>query len=367
LERSKPKYQQLKEYLMGMIKDKNLVPGSKIPSENELAKKFNISRHTVRKAISELSNEGWLTTSQGKGTFVRNSLKKTHHSRIIGVVTTYLNDYIFPSIIRGIDQVLSQNGYNIVLGCTDNQFDKEKVCLTNLLNQNIDGLIVETTKSALPNPNIELYMEFEKRGIPVLFIHGRYKDYKASSVYEDDVQAGYLAAKHLIELGHRKIGGIFKIDDIQGHERFRGFIRAIQESGVDLADSRIIWFDTNDIHIKFVKNPSGLLNGFLSDCTGIVCYNDQISLKIIDVVREKGIAVPKQLSIVSFDDSDLAVVSGVKLTTVAHPKEKLGMKAAELIIKMLEEPGRVYQVKIKPELIVRSSSDFVSPISADGT
>lgn len=356
MEQDKPKYQQLKEYLINLIETNELTNGNKIPSENELAEKFHISRHTVRRAIGELVNEGVLTTTQGKGTFVSQGLKNMRQSLIIGVITTYIGDYIFPSIIRGIDQVLSENGYSIVLGCTNNQFDKERQCLENLLNQDIKGLIAETTKSALPNPNLELYDEFRKRNIPVLFMHGSYKGYSASSIYEDDVEAGYIATKHLIELGHEKIGGIFKIDDIQGHARYEGFCKAHKEFGITLNDKRVLWFDTNDREYKFNSRSNGYIDELLSDCTSLVCYNEQISLKLIDIVRDRGLAIPEKLSLVSFDDSDLAVASEVKMTTVAHPKEKLGIEAANLIMRMMTENEKVFKVKMVPELVVRNST-----------
>ncbi len=351
----KPKYRILQEYLTDLITSEKLNHGSKIPSENELTEQFQISRHTVRKAIGELVAEGWLVSSQGKGTFVRDA-RRNRKSRIIGVVTTYLSDYIFPSIIRGIDEVLSRSCYSFVLGHTDNQFEREKTCLTNLLQQNIDGLIAETTKSALPNPNLELYRAFEKKGVPILFMHGSYKGFHASSIYEDDTLAGYLATRHLIDLGHEKIGGVFKMDDIQGHARYEGFLKAYREAGLTISDRRIIWFDTQDVQFKLGKPPNAYIESFLSDCTGIVCYNDQVSLGIIDIARMKGISIPGRLSMVSFDDSDLAVASEVKLTTVAHPKEKLGMEAAELMIKMINQPGRTFDVKMKPQLVIRSST-----------
>lgn len=360
LGQGKPKYQQLKEYLIRLIKTNKLTKGNKIPSENELAEKFHISRHTVRRAISELINEGVLTTTQGKGTFVYDGPLKNRQTRTIGVITTYIGDYIFPSIIRGIDQVLSNNGYSIVLGCTNNQFEKERQCLENFLNQDIKGLIAETTKSALPNPNIELYEEFKKRNIPVLFMHGSYKGYSASSIYEDDVKAGYLATKHLIELGHREIGGIFKIDDIQGHARYEGFYNAHKKMGIDLYDKRVLWFDTNDLQYKFEKQSSEYINKFLEVCTSIVIYNEQICLKLIDIIRDKGFTIPGQLSLVSFDDSELAVASEVKMTTVAHPKEKLGMEAANLIMKMITENDRIYKVKMEPEIVIRNSTGSVN-------
>jgi GntR family transcriptional regulator of arabinose operon len=353
LDSNKPKYQKLKEYLKKTIIDSELKSGDRIPSENVLSAKFNISRHTVRKALGELVNEGWLITTQGKGTFIRDTEINNHKERrIIAVMTTYLSDYIFPSIIRGIDQVLAENGYNIVLFCTNNRFDTESICLQNLLSQNINGLIVETTKSALPNPNLDIYHEFQKRNIPVLFMHGSYKGFKAASVFEDDVEAGYIAAKHLIELNHTKIGCIFKIDDIQGHARYEGFIKAHREHNLTVSDNNTLWFDTADLSYKIKEN--GPVEELINECTAIVCYNEQVAIKMIDIIRAKNIQVPDRISLVSFDDSDLATASEIKITTVAHPKEKLGMEAAKIMLRMLSEPGLNVSVRIKPEIVIRA-------------
>lgn len=352
----KPKYQRLKDYLIGVIKLDELKTGEKIQSENELATKFEISRHTVRQAIGELVSEGWLYRTQGKGTFVnRKPDTNQNKSKTIGVVTTYLNDYIFPSIIRGIDSILSISGYSIVLGCTYNQHEKERIFLENILEQNIAGLIVEPTRSALPNPNIDLYKRISELGIPVLFIHGCYKELNYSFIVEDDNEAGYIATKHLIDEGHKKIAGIFKMDDIQGHYRFSGFQKAQLEAGLPLSDLRTLWFETDDIDTKINLNANHL-NNLLKECTAVVCYNDQIALKIMNLVREKELSVPENISLVSFDDSQLAVASEIKLTTVAHPKEKLGKEAAKAIICMIHRTKDYYDVKIKPELVVRYST-----------
>lgn len=354
----KPKYQRLKDYIIETIKSNELKTGEKIYSENELADKFNISRHTVRQAVGELVSEGWLYRVQGKGTFVNRPPDAIFNkSRTIGVLTTYLSDYIFPSIIKGIDSVLSINSYNIVLSCTYNQQERERICLENLLSQNIAGLIVEPTKSALPNPNIDLYKQFSQKGIPVLFIHGCYKELGYSFIVEDDKTGGYIATKHLIELGHRDIAGIFKIDDIQGHCRFSGFQKAHLEADLKMSDSRVLWFNTGDINLQ---NGDIILKNLLSQCTALVCYNDEIALKIIDIARENNISIPYDLSVVSFDDSQLAIASEVKLTTVAHPKESLGEEAAKAIINMIERTKDYYDLKIKPDLIVRSSTKYIN-------
>lgn len=356
-ETQKPKYQILKEYIIDTIGSERLSPGDKIWSENQLTEKFNVSRYTVRQAIGELANEGWLYKVHGKGTFVGNRIdQRENQTKTIGVMTTYLNDYIFPSIILGIDGVLSKAGYNMVLGCTYNQHDKERVCLENFIRAGIDGFIVEPTKSALPNPNLDLYRQIIDSGIPVFFIHGRYQQLDCPYVAVDDTRAGYLAASYLIGLGHKKIGAIFKIDDIQGHYRFKGFQEAHREAGMSLDDSNILWFDTEDVKNRLTRFDGKGFDGLIKKCSAIVCYNDQIALKAMDVIREKGMSIPDDISLVSFDDSQLAVVSEVKLTTVAHPQEKLGKAAARTLIDMMKDSMDQDKIKLRPKLIVRGSA-----------
>ena len=357
IDSEKPKYQKLKEYLIETIKLDELKTGEKIYSENELSVMFDISRHTVRQSIGELVTEGWLYRVQGKGTFVnRRPNGKISETKTIGVITTYLSDYIFPAIIRGINSILSINGYSIALGCTYNQHDKERICLESFINQKVDGLIVEGTRSALPNPNIDLYRQLSNSGIPILFMHGCYKELDYSYIVEDDVQAGYIATKHLISLGHNKIGGIFKMDDIQGHFRFSGFQKAHLKAGIEFSDSRILWFNTDEIDKKLKSEESSIFETLLSKCTAIVCYNEQIALKVINVIRENDLNVPGDISVVSFDDSQLAMTSEIKLTTVAHPKEKLGEEAAKAMISMIGRIKDYHDIKIQPKLIVRDSA-----------
>jgi GntR family transcriptional regulator, arabinose operon transcriptional repressor len=352
----KPKYQQLKDYIIEKIKTGQVSIGEKIYSENELAESFNMSRNTVRQSIGELVNEGWLYRVQGKGTFVnRIPGTKNNAPKTIAVVTTCLSNYIFPSLIRGIDSIFSTSGYSMILSCTYDNHEKERICLENLLNQNIAGLIVEPTKSALANPNIDLYKRFTEQGIPILFIQGSYKELDYSYIVEDDMNAAYLAANHLIGLGHRMIGGIFKMDDVQSHYRLSGFQTAHLDAGLQISDSMIYWFETDSTDTKF-KSTESNLKKLLSNCTALVCCSNEIALKVMDILRDKDLKIPENISLVSFDDSQLALVSEVKLTTVAHSKENLGEEAAKAMINMINRTKDYYDLKMKPKLIVRSST-----------
>ena len=158
------KYYKLKEYLKQEILMGRIKPGEQIPSENALAEKFSISRHTVRKAISILVNSGYLHSEHGRGTYCTDRSIKRNNSRNIGVITTYISEYIFPKVIQGIDSVLSKNGYSIILKSTNNDIANEYLCLEDMLEKNIEGLIIEPTKV----PFILETSSFTKRLITII-------------------------------------------------------------------------------------------------------------------------------------------------------------------------------------------------------
>lgn len=352
----KPKYLILKETLIDKIKYKQLNTGDKIMSENELSAQYGVSRHTVRQALAELVNEGWLYKLQGKGTFVNSNTGDGKDRKTVAIMISYLNDYIFPSIISGMNNVLSPLGINILLFCTDNFYNREKQSLESILSQKIDALIVEPTKSALANPNLKFYRELQKKGIPILFIHAIYKELETSFIVQDDELGGITATEHLLSLGHKKIGGIFKADYQQGLKRHSGFVKAQQEAGLNINEKATIWFENFE---EFDNTESKAYNAVLKlikSCTAMVCYNDQIAQKVLEVCRSNNVMVPDNLSMVSFDDSQMAVASEVKLTTISHPKEKLGEEAARAILDIIDKKTEKVISVMKPELIIREST-----------
>ena len=145
----KAKYYTLMEALKEQILSGTIKPGQKLPSENELTREYALSRHTVRKALALLENEGYITAQHGKGTFCSERVIQRHNSKNIAVTTTYLSDYIFPRLIQGMDRVLSENGYSIILKNTCNSRSKEEKVLKELLDKPIDGLIIEPSKSQI--------------------------------------------------------------------------------------------------------------------------------------------------------------------------------------------------------------------------
>lgn len=266
-----------------------------------------------------------------------------------------LDDLILPSIISGIENILSKNGYHTSLHLTHHKINNEREHLLSLLNSDIDGLIVQGTKSALPNPNLDIYREFIEENIPVIFINNHYQSLDCNYILVDDEESGRLATRYLIEQGHKHITGIFKYDDLQGNLRYKGFLTEMYQQQLEVDESTIIWYSTENINQQFcIENIPSLLKK-LNLSTAVVCYDDQIAMKLMQLLASNEQYIPKDLSIVSFNNSSLSQLATVPLSSITHPKEELGKLAAKSILKMIENP--LYKIKhtYRPELIVRQS------------
>lgn len=346
---------ELVNFIRSEIESGKLAPGQKMYSEHKLKDMFQMSRQTVRHAMSVLEQEGIIHKIQGSGTYINDARLANLEKRTrIAVVTTYVDGYIFPSTIQGIENVLFEKGYSVQIAFTNNQNSREKTILEDIITKDeVAGIIMETTKSGIPNPNLRLFSEIKKKRIPVIFINSYYPWTDIPHVSLNDRMAGRKITKYLIEKGHRKIGGIFKLDDGQGHQRYAGYARAMYEAKLPLDDASIMWVDTEDVkHLE--KSRDKILERF-ENCTAVVCYNDEVAFGVIDILTKGNIRVPEDISIISVDDSDLAVLGDVKITSVPHPMEKLGEKAARNLLEMIQNPDFDANYEFDTEIAVRAS------------
>ena len=349
------KYQEVIGWITEQIEGGTLHPGMKIPSENTLCQQFGISRQTARHAISELEGKGLLYSRRGSGTFISGKIKDAEkRQKRIAVVTTYVDSYIFPETLQGIESGLNRYGYLMQISFTNNDFDKERMILEDILaNDDIAGLIIEPTKSTLPNPNLELFRKLMGREIPVLFINSYYPELRCHHVSLNDRECAYKAVSRLIELGHTRIGCIFKLDDGQGMERYSGYRRAMQEKGCPVDESWIVWLDTTDV--RHIYDMRQRIISRLKRCSAVFCYNDQVAVNVIDFLQKEGISIPGDVSVVSMDDSELATMNGMSLSSVPHPERKLGEKAAENMIHLIHNSGFNATFEFNEELVERNS------------
>lgn len=358
------KYEEIVNWIKSEMKKGSLRPGDKMESEHQLCDRFQVSRQTVRHAISILEKEGIVERRRGSGTYIRLSLKveeKEKKTMLVAVMTTYTDEYIFSAIIKGIEQELSKAGYGMQVSFTNNTVEKERFILKRILEQGmVDGLIAEPTKSGLPNPNLDIYRKIMEKGIPVLFINSHYNGLEAPYVSLDDKLAGKMITNHLLLCGHRKIGAIFKADDGQGHQRYAGYIEALMESDIRINSKSVVWIDTDEVSNMW-EDASRILRR-LKGCTACVCYNDEIASAFVAICLEQRIKVPEHISVISIDDSNLANYCEVPLTSAKNPAYDLGKIAANHMVEMINGHSVPMATKLNPEIVNRNSVTIINSI-----
>lgn len=350
------KHRRISQWIINSINSGQFKPGDKLPSEHALSEQFDASRQTVRHATDELVEKGLLTRQRGSGTYVSGAaLAEGFTPKRIGVITTYFDDYIFPGIIQGIEEVLTSNGYNISLGITHNRHLDETACLQRILNDNICGLLIEGTKSSLPNPNLPLFEHLRLSGIPIVFLNGCYREFSHSGVFQDDVAASALLTEHLLNNGHKKISAIFKSDDLQGLKRFEGMQQALTNAGITLDDHRVFWYTTEDVATMFSEPMGSVMLERFGDATALVCYNDQIAASVCELLKRSGKEVPRDVSIVSFDNSPLASDTAYNFTSAVYPSFEAGSTAAKLLLRCIRDNSLREHIRLEPKICYRSS------------
>lgn len=344
-----PKYQSVADSLRQEIEHGQYSNQQLLPTEQLLCQRFQISRQTVRRALSLLEDEGLITRRQGSGSRLREHEEpQILLNCAIAVVTTYISDYIFPSILRGMETVLAANSSAPLLFATQNQLSVERKILQTLLTMTqLDGVLVEGTKTALPNPNLDLYQKLIDRGVRLVFINGVYPELAhIPSVLADNYGGGRMLTEHLYRKGHHNIAGIFKIDDMQGTLRYAGYAEALRDLGLPFEDERVRWYNTERrkdfLSESFVDS---VLEGFRG-CSAIVCYNDEVAIRVVSRLQKRGIRVPEEMAVVSFDNSQYSELAPVHLTSLSHGSRNLGELAADLMLRLLR--GESCQSEIVP-------------------
>jgi len=348
-----PKYKTIILWIVEQIESGVVQPGEKLHSENMLCDLFKVSRQTVRRALGELEKSGHITRIKGSGTYVSENrpytIDENELFKTVGIITTYLDAYIFPSIIQGIETVLTKEGFTLQVMSTKNFVEHELRALQMMSKNNLDGLIIWPTKSALPCTNLDSYKLLSEKGLPMVFVDSYYPEFPGTYVAVNDEAIGITATNHLISMGHKNIIGIFPHEDRQGHLRYKGYAKALVAAGLPLKDEYIHWYSKENVEEDLIK-PS--LWSTLKECSAAFCFNDSLALMLMDHLNHKDISVPEDFSVIGVDNIFMATRSD--LTSIVHPGEELGKKVAKLIISMIYG-DKGHNILFPPQLISRNS------------
>ena len=333
-----PKYLQVADTLRREIAEGVFRDGQTLMTEEELRMRFDVSRQTIRQAISLLEDDGLVDRRRGSGTYVRHGPRRRQGIIHVGVVTTFITDYIFPSIAQGMETVLNENGAVLSLSAMYNDVRTERNILERMLEEPVDGLILEGSRTAKETPNRDLLDRFAQRNIPVLFVNGYYPGMEhVPHLVMDDYGGGRLAAKTALDRGYSRPAGLFKTDDLQGAERMTGFLDEIHERGLEVPEERLLCFSTEERNDLADSGKGRALLEVLkrreADC--LVCYNDIFAAQFMARLQELGVNIPGDLGIIGFDNATISGMIQPALTTLGHPKEAFGALAAKKMLRMI--------------------------------
>lgn len=334
------KYKWLAARLRDLI-ERNIRDGiNRLPTEKELCWKYKVSRQTARTALTVLEQEGLIVRKQGSGSYITGRSANPQKD-IIAVLISNDRDYVYPDLLNGIHYALLQNGYTDHVYVTREHTFTEREILLGLLENPPRGIIVEGCKSALPNPNLSLYQKLKDKGCTIVFLNSRYKSLKGCLyVTADNFSGSVLLVRHLLELGHTCAAGIFRYDDLQGIERFRGFSEAFIEAQIPVLDEQIFWLGAEEVHhLQHCLDSSyirQIVRKLPASCTAVVCHNDIIAYALIKELTIEGYRLPEDIAIVSFDDSYLSDSDLLSVTSLSHGTLRPGNIAAQIMVDKLK-------------------------------
>ena len=353
-----PKYQHIADRLRAGLTDDGPERITKLPTEKELCQRYQVSRQTVRQALHLLETEGLISRRQGSGAYATGLHPEAAYNQI-AVLLPSDSDYTYARLRSDLQAPLSKEGFSVSVYVTEHSVAKEREILSGLIAAPIRGLIVDTVKNALPNPNLDLYERLWHRHLPTVFLHTPYENFPPRiAITEDNFAGAALLTHDLIGGKHTRLGGIFRGDTREGFERYSGFVHACADAGLMPDDHCIGWYDTEDLLLLQKKQATGFLTDFIrqkfSACSAIVCQDDEIAYWLVKELLRQGIHVPDDISVVSFDNSFLCNFSTPTLTSLAL-HGNLASYAADALLAQLR--GRPFEsVRLSYELIHRDSS-----------
>jgi GntR family transcriptional regulator of arabinose operon len=351
------KHQVIETWIRSRIDEGVLVPGEKLPSESQLCAQFGVSRNAVRQAIQNLNHEGLVESTKGVGTFCRTRLPASPLSANIGLVEFFISSYIYPEIIRGCYNTLSRKGFALLLNQSEYNLEQERAILQDLRKKKVGGIIIAPIYGAGDRSNALLLEEIQNEGTAVVLCDDYFPGRNFSSVTLDYHTCGEEAAAHLWKKGHRKIGIFYQKDFLVKANRMKGVLDFLGRQEAPVRAAWIVGFNGQGPTSQASAAAERFLKGAKELPSAFVCGNDEDALHLIEVAERQGIRVPGDLSVVGFDNSNIAQLEKISLTSVDHPSFEIGEKAANILLDKIFHPEIrfVTHTIITPHLVERSS------------
>ena len=310
---------------------------------NALTGKGYVRAKTRDQVIAAAARLGYRASSLARGL-------RLQRTWTVGVLLADIANPFFPDLVRGMEDVLWARHYNLMLCNTDYDKEKEAAYLRHLVDKRLDGLILAST--AADSPHVMLLRE---RGMPFVMLNRRHRTLATDYVGIDNRRGTASAVQHLAELGHSRIAFIRGPQDSSAAEdRLSGYLDEMRRQFA-LFDEQLI--APGDYSIEAGKGACARFLALDQPPTAIVSANDFMAIGAMATLRERGLAVPRDMSVTGFDDIYVAALPWFELTTLRPHSRELGTRTAEVLLARIDKTANgPADIVLAPTLIQRGTT-----------
>ena len=346
-----PQYFQLQTWLMEQIDQGVFRPDDQVPTEKELGQLTGLARATIRQAVGNLVNIGYLVRHRRLGTYVLDRKKETGKRTIIGILIPDIRTGYAPELARGAEDEAARQSHSLILCNTDDSYIMADRHADRLIEAQVSGIIFIPT--ANPVERNRLFIEkFTKRDIPVVLADRTIPDMAVDHVTTDNFQGALELTSYLIKMGHRRIAVILNSALSTERERLEGYQAALAQHGIPV-DPEIVIAEAGPFSNEHYQEYISSLLDRRDRYTAIFAGHDRIAQLIYSAAQELGLDIPGDISLVGYDDLPLTTFS---LTTMLQPIYELGRESLKLILSRIRgENGEPRRIVLKSNLVERSS------------
>lgn len=284
----------------------------------------------------------------------KNLASKT--TRTIGLIIPDLENPFFSGLAKAVEDELRKHDYLTFIVNSDDNHQNEKKLLQLLVNSGVDGLLMTVSNEAFLH-QAEMITLFKNLEIPYVLVDRVYPELVCNQVYYNNRLGGYLATKHLIDLGHKNIGFIKSPSQIlNGNNRYFGYQDAMNEACYPIAKE---WSVESDFKYQggYISSEALLIQ---SELTSIVCANDLMAFGAIKKAREMNLKIPQDVSIIGYDYLYFGEIMDTQLTTVKQDMRMLGIEAVGLLLENMLNRDKIKQLELEPILVVKDTTKQIN-------
>ena len=303
-----------------------------------------VNQETAARVLAAANELDYRPNSMARGL-------KTSRSMTIGVLIPDLTNPLFPPIVLGIDDRLTRDGYTPLLVNTGSDPARERASIDAMLARQVDGFIAATARL-----DIEPLAVVTATGLPIVLVNRTFEDGSISACTVDDRKGSEIAVRHMIELGHERLGYVGGPQNVStGHRRFLGFTAAMEAAGLPLPPERVSYAGA----FTEEAGARAAVEVLRADprVTAIITANDRLAIGCYDALEQEGLSCPDDVSVIGFNDMMFIDRLRPPLSSVRVPQREIGYAAADLLLEQLANEGTAArEVMLEPTLVIRGST-----------